>query len=263
MPRPSAAVPEGVTRTFWLTVKVPADAAAGVYRGTVRLAAERGGTLTLPLQFTVRKGTLDPVDIPAGPFGHTIDLPWYEDEAADWNRDMAVKSLKKLREYGFTTASGLPVLTYHGFKDGVPQIDFSARRRPDEAVQGGRLHACRSSATAPFDGLDTYYQDEAAMRAAGFTRLQRVHQGGIHGGAEARRRGGLAAGLLEHRRRADRRRRDPQRRERRGVPQGVPQGAALLHGGQLVHRAPTPRTRTSGCRRRCTSSAGTCTTRRG
>ena len=57
----------------------------------------------------MRKGTLDAVDIPAGPWGHTIDLPWYEDETAEWNRDMAVKSLKKLREYGFTTASGLPV----------------------------------------------------------------------------------------------------------------------------------------------------------
>ena len=90
-----------------------------------------------------------------------------------------------------------------------------------------------------FDGLNTYYKDEAAMRAAGIHRLQRVHQGDFHGGAEARRRGGLAAGLLEHRRRADRRRRDPRRRERRGLPQGVPQGAALLHGPQLVHRVPT------------------------
>ena len=53
-----------------------------------------------------------------------------------------------------------------------------------------------------------------------------------------------------------------QRRQRRGLPQGVPQGAALLHGAQLVPAAPTPRTRTSGWRRRCTSSPGTCTTRR-
>ena len=109
IPQASAAVPEGVTRTFWLTVKTPADAPAGVYRGEVRLASEHGGSLTLPLQFTVRKGTLDPVDVPAGPFSHTIDLPWFEDEAAAWNADMAMKSLKKLREYGFTTASGLPV----------------------------------------------------------------------------------------------------------------------------------------------------------
>ena len=48
----------------------------------------------------VRKGTLDPVDIPAGPWGHTIDLPWYEEEAREWNREMAVASLKKIREYG-------------------------------------------------------------------------------------------------------------------------------------------------------------------
>src|SRR5262249_48941901 len=125
VPRGAAPTPEEVTRTFWLTVKVPADAAAGDYRGTVRLAAERGGTLSLPLRFIVRKGTLDPVDVPVGPWGHTIDLPWYEDEAGAWNRDMAVKSLRKMREYGFTTASGLPVVTFRGFKEGAPQLDFS------------------------------------------------------------------------------------------------------------------------------------------
>src|SRR5262249_42598932 len=65
MPRASAAVPKGVTRTFWLTVKVPEDAPAGDYRGEVRLTPEQGGALSLPLRFTVRKGTLDPVDIPA------------------------------------------------------------------------------------------------------------------------------------------------------------------------------------------------------
>src|SRR5262249_35111165 len=37
IPRDSAAVPAGLTRTFWLTVRVPADASAGAYRGTVRL----------------------------------------------------------------------------------------------------------------------------------------------------------------------------------------------------------------------------------
>ena len=30
-----------------------------------------------------------------------------------------------MREYGFTTCSGLPVVTYRGFKDGAPGLDFS------------------------------------------------------------------------------------------------------------------------------------------
>lgn len=168
LPRASADIPEGVTRTFWLTVKTPEDAPAGVYRGEVRITTERGGPLTLPLRFTVHKGTLDPVDVPAGPFSHTIDLPWYGDEAADWDHSMAVKSLKKLREYGFTTATGLPVLAYHGFKDGKPQIDFSVGDAQMKMFKEAGFTLPVVSYCA-FDGLNTYYKDEEAMRAAGFT----------------------------------------------------------------------------------------------
>jgi hypothetical protein len=168
MPRARAAVPAGLTRTFWLTVKVPEKALAGLYRGTVRLRSTRGGALSLPLRFRVRKGTLDPVDIPAGPFGHTIDLPWFEDEARDWNRTMALRSLKKLREYGFTTASGLPVVSYRGFKDGAPQLDFTQAdaqmKRFKEA--GFRLPVV---SYCPFHGLNTYYRDDSALRAAGLS----------------------------------------------------------------------------------------------
>jgi hypothetical protein len=168
MPRSAVAMPEGVTRTFWLTVKVPADAAPGVYRGSVRLKTDKGGELLLPLEFTVRKGTLDPVDVPAGPWSHTIDLPWYEEETADWNRAMAAKSLKKLREYGFTTASGLPVVSYRGFKDGAPLLDFS---RGDAQMKLFREHGFKMPVVTycPFDGLDLYYQDEGAMKKAGFS----------------------------------------------------------------------------------------------
>jgi hypothetical protein len=167
IPRAAALVPEGVTRTFWLTVKVPPDAAPGRYEGTVQLAAEKGGTLSLLLRFTVRKGTLDAVDIPAGPWGHTIDLPWYEEEAARWNEDMAVKSLRKLREYGFTTASGLPVVTYRGFRAGVPLLDFSVA---DEQMKRFKDAGFRMPVVSycAFNGLNTSFRDDEAMRAAGF-----------------------------------------------------------------------------------------------
>jgi hypothetical protein len=168
MPRASAPVPAGVTRTFWLTVKVPATAKEGQYKGSVKLTPAKGEALSLPLTFLVRKGTLDAVDVPAGPWGHTIDLPWYEEESRSWNRRMALASLKKLREYGFTTASGLPVLSYRGFKDGVPQIDF---RAGDEQMKLFKEAGFRMPVITycPFHGLNLYYRDEAAMKAAGFT----------------------------------------------------------------------------------------------
>lgn len=168
VPRPSAPVPKDLTRTFWLTVRTPADAAPGEYRGTLRIQAERGGEVTLPLRFAVRKGTLDAVDLPAGPFSHTIDLPWYEEEAAERNRELASRSLAKLREYGFTTASGLPVVRYLGFKDGKPQFDFS---QADRQMELFRQHGFEMPVVTycPPDGLNLYYRDEAAMKAAGFT----------------------------------------------------------------------------------------------
>ncbi len=168
MPRNSVAMPKDITRRFWLTVKVPTGAAPGVYRGAVKIAAERGGSLSVPLEFTVRKGALDAVDIPAGPWGHTIDLPWLEGEAGAWNRAMAVKSLKKLRDYGFTTCSGLPVVTYRGFKNGTPDLDFAAGDEQMKRLREAGFTLPVVSYCA-FHGLNTYYQDDTAMKAAGFS----------------------------------------------------------------------------------------------
>jgi hypothetical protein len=167
MPYAEAPVPDGVTRTFSLLVKVPENAAPGMYEGRVRLSPEKGDRLELPLHFTVRKGTLDAVDVPAGPWSYTIDLPWYDDEAAEWNRMMAVKSLKKLREYGFTTVSGLPVVTLKGFKDKVPQFDFSVGDAQMKLLKENGFTMPVVTYCA-FHGLNTYYRDEKAMKAAGF-----------------------------------------------------------------------------------------------
>jgi len=163
----TAPVPDGITRAFWLTLKVPADARAGAYQGAVRLDAEKGGRLELPLRFVVRKGNLDTVDLPVGPFSYTIDLPWYDDEAAAWNRSMAGKSLRKLREYGFTSVSGLPVVTFKGFKNGAAQFDFSQGDAQMKLLKDNGFTMPVLSYCA-FHGLNTYYKDEAAMKAAGF-----------------------------------------------------------------------------------------------
>ncbi len=168
VPSGSVAAPKNVTRRFWLTVKVPPDATPGVYHGAVLIRTRRGGRHSLPLEFTVHKGPLDPVDVPAGPWGHTINLPWEGEEAARWNGDMSVKSLKKLREYGFTTASGLPVINYRGFKDGKPDIDFSVGDAQMRTFQANGFTMPVVTYCA-LGGLNTYYKDETAMRAAGFS----------------------------------------------------------------------------------------------
>lgn len=186
LPEATAPVPAGVTRTFWLTVKVPAGTTPGTYSGTIEVAAAKGGKASLPLKVRVRKGTLDAVDIPAGPWGHTIDLPWYDPDAAAWNHALADRSLKKLREYGFTTASGLPIVSFHGVRGGVPVFDFG---RADAQMRLFRANGFTMPVVTycPFEGLNLYYKDEGKMRAAGFAdyaAFVRTVFGGIQQHAE-------------------------------------------------------------------------------
>lgn len=167
MPGNSVSCPREVARRFWLTVRTPADAKPGLYRGTVSVRAERGGAAEVPLEFTVRAGTLDPVDIPVGPWGHTIGIPWEDAAAREWEDRVASRGLRKLREYGFTTFSGLPILTYRGFKDGKPVIDFSVgdaqmRRAKEAGFTMPVVSYC------PFYGLDLYFPNEEQVKAAGF-----------------------------------------------------------------------------------------------
>jgi hypothetical protein len=167
-PRATAPVPAGLTRTFWLTVRVPSDAKPGIYSGSVQVQTSKAGTASVPLRFTVRRGTLDAVDIPVGPWGHTIDLPWYEEEVGPINRQLARRSLRKLREYGFTTASGLPVVSYKGFQGGRPQFDFTIA---DEQMRMFREEGFSMPVVSycPLPGLNLYQRDQEAMTAAGFT----------------------------------------------------------------------------------------------
>jgi hypothetical protein len=169
MPGGTVQMPDGVARRFWLTVKTPADAAAGRYRGTVSIQPEHGQASQWPVEFRVRAGALDPVDIPAGPWGYRIDLPWRggEPEAAAFNRDMALKSLRKMREYGFTAFSGVPTIAYRGFADGRPSLDFTAAdAQMALAKELGFLAVVTYGGGV--SGINAYYQDTAAMTQAGF-----------------------------------------------------------------------------------------------
>jgi hypothetical protein len=172
MPRNSVDMPQGVARQFWLTVKVPTGAKPGLYQGAVTIAPERGAATRVPVQFRVRKGTLAALDMPVGPWGYTIDLPWPGPEAKSWNDRMAGLSLRKLREYGFTTFSGLPVVSYQGFQDGKPVFDFSVG---DAQMKLARQTGFTMPVVnySPFYGLHLYFQDTAAMTAAGFTDYSR------------------------------------------------------------------------------------------
>ncbi len=169
IPSSEATVVRNSARSFWLSIHVPTNATAGDYKGEFTISSFGGESVTLPVQLKVHKGVLAEADLPIGPWGHTIDLPWLPSDPGtiEWNREMAEKSLRKLREYGFTTFTGMPSLKYIGFKDGAPVIDFE---KGDEQMRNARSAGFYMPIVSyvPIEGLNLYYQDLGAMKEAGF-----------------------------------------------------------------------------------------------
>jgi hypothetical protein len=169
MPTNVVEIPKDVTRRFWLTVKTPANAKPGAYRGSVAIRAEKGGTAEIPVEFRVRAGALDPVDIPAGPFSYTINIPWSTDDpkTVEYNRQTTLNSLRKMREYGFTTCSGFPHISYRGFKNRKPALDFTAADAEMKLAKDLGFLAIDTYG-AGVSGFQAYNIDASAMADAGF-----------------------------------------------------------------------------------------------
>ena len=170
VPRNSVALPEGVARQYWLTVRIPAAANPGVYTGEVTFSPEQGPPAAVPLRFTVRKGTLAAVDIPAGPWGGRVGIPWLEDdpETVAFGAAMTEKSLHALRSRGFTMFTGVPYIRFQGFQGGKPVLDFSFADRQMQTVKQSGFLAVNSYG-AGVNGLTPYHEDLEKMKASGFS----------------------------------------------------------------------------------------------
>lgn len=170
LPRDTVDMPQALARTFWLTVRAPSTAGPGVYTGHVTFTPEKGAPLEIPLRFTVRKGTLDAVDIPAGPWGGSIGIPWFSDDPATsaFGSQLTAKSLRSLRAHGFTMFSGVPHIGFQGFRGGWPVLNFEdADREMRDARALGFLAV--NSYGAGVTGLDAYHQDTQKMKEGDFT----------------------------------------------------------------------------------------------
>ena len=190
MPANAVDMPKGVTRRFWLTVKTPADAKPGLYRGALAIEPQQGGAAEVPVEFRVRAGTLGSRSTSRPARGATRSrLPWYGDDpaAAAWNQGMLERSLRKMREYGFTTCSGIPSIAYRGFQDGKPVLDFTAADAQMKLAKDLGFLAVVSYGGG-VSGFNAYYQDTGADAGGRLQGLRRVREGGLHGHPAARRR---------------------------------------------------------------------------
>jgi hypothetical protein len=161
MPTNTVEMPKNIVRRFWLTAKLPADTKAGLYKGKITVKPENGGSSQLPVEVRVRQGTLDELDIPAGPWGYEVP---YSDPAN-------LKSLKKIREYGFNLFSSGVMLWFSGIdKDGnanlgVPWVDRQDKLM--EMAKGLGFKAVMYYGTM-VGGYNAYQIDTAAMQANRF-----------------------------------------------------------------------------------------------
>jgi len=167
MPRNSASIQNGTTTTFWLTLHTPQTVKAGDYTGSVTLTFADGATDTLDLKARLFATPLDELDVPAGPWGSTIGLPWYAEDLGDYADTMFRKSLAKMREYGCTTFSGIPTLRIRGWQDKRPDIDFSRADWEMAEAKAAGFRGVVVNYNGGIGGFDNYFQDDGAMRVAG------------------------------------------------------------------------------------------------
>jgi len=120
-----SAAPKGAVRTYWLTVRVPDDQAAGTYTGTVTLNAD-GETQTFALTVRVLPISLPGADMGLSMFGMGVTAPWraYFPENEEQNRADRDRSLAYGAKIGFTFTR-IGGMKFLGFRDGKAQFDFS------------------------------------------------------------------------------------------------------------------------------------------
>ncbi len=190
MPGGVVDMPRGLTRRFWMTVRTPADARPGVYKGTIDDPCREGGrrprsrsNFACARESSIR-WTSRPVRSAtrsASPGSATTLRP------PAYNQHMVKKSLHKMREYGFTACSGLPSIAYRGFDAGKPVLDFAAA---DASMKLAKELGFLAVTTygGGVSGFNAYTQDLAAMSSAGFTDYAAFVKAIYSHDPEARRR---------------------------------------------------------------------------
>lgn len=121
-------IPANVTRQFWLTLHVPADAKAGKYSGKVTVSLA-GQTREIPVSLQVYPFALDEPKMSIGMYGGAQP----SGVAGIWNKQLLndvfqlqkriEEVLRDQKEHGMTAVTP-PAPAFLGFKDGKAQFNF-------------------------------------------------------------------------------------------------------------------------------------------
>jgi hypothetical protein len=172
-PLPAPAAPR-TTRTFWLRVKVAPGTPAGTYAGTITVKPAKGEAKAIPVKIRVLPFALDPItDLPVGPWGSGIDLPWFGDDerTVQWRWAMFEKSLDAIREAGCTSFSGRPTLKVKA-ANGKIELDTTQADKEMALIRSKGFSHMVSSYGIGGLGYRTYGTgtgaDEDGAKSAGF-----------------------------------------------------------------------------------------------
>lgn len=116
----------GFTQPLWISVKVPSNAVAGQYTGTLKIKAGEK-SLDVPLNISVSPFALDPADdlaISGMGTGAGFWREAYPDAAERW-WSMSERMIAMQAEHGFNSLTGGPGMKLRSVKDGKADINFA------------------------------------------------------------------------------------------------------------------------------------------
>ena len=120
-------IKKGITRQFWITVKVPENTVPGEYKGNVIFKASNGSQQEIPINLNVLPFKLDEPDIALGMFYFTPGYyKWFEDtENIYWKT--IEQQLLDIKGHGLNTIAINVAPTVKGLDaTGKPDIDFES-----------------------------------------------------------------------------------------------------------------------------------------
>ena len=115
-------LPGDITRQFWVTVRVPKDAAPDMYQGEITLKPAGQPAITIPVRLRVLPFELDEADFTTGFFGIEPNLPVQGPAHDELQRGI----FRMLADHGMTSFTGGPPIVFSGFNStGQPKLDFA------------------------------------------------------------------------------------------------------------------------------------------
>lgn len=168
-------LPKDTTRWFWANVRVPKDAVPGLYKGEFILEFDNGKKDLVGVSFEVIGPHLSGLDVPVGPWGLEIRVPWFAEDMKEYNAKMDDKCLELMREYGCTSfSSGLNIRLEGKGKD--LKLDFTNADRIMKLAKDKGMKLFVNYGTA-INGISLYgYPKPIEPSAFGFEDVQAFYK---------------------------------------------------------------------------------------